>query len=146
MVWWHALSIRQDIMDWLEEAKADLRHAENSMSAGDYNWVCFAAQQAAEKAFKALIMLIRRKRPPHVHDLTMLHNELKTELPLPNEVVENLGELSSYYTIPRYPNAGLTRPSIGITSAQGERAVKIARKVVEAVEDIVTRRARRKTP
>jgi len=135
------LSIRQDVLDWLEEAKADLRHAGNSMQAGEYNWVCFAAQQAAEKAFKALFMFLKRRRPPHVHDLTLLYNELKPELCLPDDVVGHLGELSSYYTTPRYPNAGLTRPSIGISNVQGERAVRMAGKVVEAVVNVVTSRS-----
>ncbi|HOJ41050.1 MAG TPA: HEPN domain-containing protein, partial [bacterium] len=34
--------------DWLEQAKLDLRHARNARDDQDYNWSCFAAQQAAE--------------------------------------------------------------------------------------------------
>jgi len=40
--------------DWLRQAEKDLRHAENSLQSGDYEWACFAAQQSAEKALKAL--------------------------------------------------------------------------------------------
>ena len=56
-------------------------------------------------------------------------------LVLPTEVAQKLGELSSYYTIARYPNAGLTRPSTGIGRAQAEEAVALAEKVVICVED-----------
>ena len=31
-----------------------MEHARRSVDIGDYNWACFAAQQAAEKALKAL--------------------------------------------------------------------------------------------
>jgi len=44
--------------DWLRQAKKDLRHAENSVQMGDYEWACFASQQAAEKAVKALFQAI----------------------------------------------------------------------------------------
>jgi len=40
--------------DWLRQAEKDLRHAKNSLQSGDYEWACFAAQQSAEKALKAL--------------------------------------------------------------------------------------------
>jgi len=54
---------------------------------------------------------------------------------LPTEVAQKLGELSSYYTIARYPNAGLTRPSTGIGRAQAEEAIALPEKVVMCVED-----------
>ena len=40
--------------DWLRQAIHDLEQAEESRRAGRYDWACFAAQQAAEKAVKAL--------------------------------------------------------------------------------------------
>jgi len=40
--------------DWLRQALRDLEHAKRSVELGDYEWACFAAQQAAEKAVKAL--------------------------------------------------------------------------------------------
>ncbi|MGB9919697.1 MAG: HEPN domain-containing protein [Moorellales bacterium] len=41
-------------LDWMRQAEADLRHAKNSLDAGDHDWACFAAHQAAEKAVKAV--------------------------------------------------------------------------------------------
>ncbi len=43
--------------DWLAQAERDLRHAQTSRDAGDHDWSCFAAHQAAEKAVKALHLL-----------------------------------------------------------------------------------------
>jgi HEPN domain-containing protein len=40
---------------WFEQAKADLRAAELSASGGAHEWACFQAQQAGEKALKALL-------------------------------------------------------------------------------------------
>jgi len=126
--------VRPEIIDWLEEAEADLKHAKDCFKFESYNWSCFAAQQSAEKALKAFLMASSRKRPSHVHDLTKLYDEAKNELTLPLDVSENLGELSSYYTLARYPNAGLTRPSVGISKTQAERAIITAGKTLENIK------------
>jgi HEPN domain-containing protein len=125
--------VRSEIVDWLREAEADLKHAKNCLKIESYNWACFAAQQSAEKAFEAFTMAFLRKRPIHTHDLTKLYDEVKGKLKLPKETVESLGELSSYYTLARYPNAGLSRPSIGITKTQTERALATAERILRAV-------------
>lgn len=40
--------------DWMAQAERDLAHARDAQAAGRHEWACFAAQQAAEKAVKAL--------------------------------------------------------------------------------------------
>ena len=40
--------------DWMGEAVGDLEHARSDRERGFYNWACFSAQQAAEKAVKAV--------------------------------------------------------------------------------------------
>ena len=40
--------------DWFHQAELDLRAAGDARLSGHYEWACFAAQQAAEKAVKAL--------------------------------------------------------------------------------------------
>jgi len=40
--------------DWFNQAIRDLEQAEDSRRWGRHEWACFAAQQAAEKAVKAL--------------------------------------------------------------------------------------------
>jgi len=133
---WIDTMVRAEIEDWLKEAEVDLKHAKDCLGLQSYHWACFAAQQSAEKALKGLIMGLVRKRPTHVHDLIRLYDEAKGELSLPEEVLEHLGELSSYYTLSRYPNAGLTRPSLGISRVQAERAVNLAEMVLEAVKNV----------
>ena len=40
--------------DWLRQAKRDPEHARHALGDRDYEWSCFVAHQAAEKAVKAL--------------------------------------------------------------------------------------------
>lgn len=42
--------------DWFGQARRDIAHCRHSIEMGDYEWACFAAHQAAEKALKALLM------------------------------------------------------------------------------------------
>ena len=68
--------MRDEVLYWLSEARADLRHVEASMRLGDYNWACFAAQQAAEKALKALILHLLGEYP-RGHDLVVLYRRVR---------------------------------------------------------------------
>lgn len=38
----------------MRQAKRDLEHARRVAEAGEYDWSCFAAQQSAEEALKAV--------------------------------------------------------------------------------------------
>lgn len=40
--------------DWYRQAERDLEQARSSQREGRHEWACFAAQQSAEKAVKAL--------------------------------------------------------------------------------------------
>jgi HEPN domain-containing protein len=40
--------------DWFRQAQLDLAAARSAREHGHHEWACFAAQQAAEKAVKAL--------------------------------------------------------------------------------------------
>jgi len=122
--------LREEALDWLEEAKADLRRAEQMLEEGDYAISCFFSHQAVEKALKAIMIGLVRKRPPRTHDLTALYSEVESFLELPEEVRELLPEISQYYITSRYPNAGLRRPSLSFSRTQAERALEVAKRVV----------------
>jgi len=40
--------------DWMIQAEGDLLHARNDVAGGYYEWACFSAQHAAEKAVNAV--------------------------------------------------------------------------------------------
>ena len=46
--------IRGEALDWLHEAQEDLEVARELLEFGRFSHACFLAQQAAEKALKAL--------------------------------------------------------------------------------------------
>ncbi|MCS4057047.1 HEPN domain-containing protein [Salinibacter ruber] len=90
--------------------------------------LCFDAQQAAEKALKALC-IERGIDFPYVHDLARLVTLLQDEgQPVPDAVREAV-RLTRYAVLTHYP--GLDDP---VSEDDYERAVAIAERVVEWVE------------
>lgn len=87
--------------DWLAQAERDLRHAERSRRAGEHEWVCFAAHQAAEKAVKALHLHLGQEAWGHV--VARLLSELPVSVP--EELVERARVLDNFYVPSRYPNS-----------------------------------------
>ena len=125
------MSLREEARNWYDGALVDLEEARSALAGGRYNWALFAAHQAVEKALKAAYMVMRRTRPPRTHDLTRLLSGLG--LDLPEELRVGLSELTPYYTVARYPNAGLERPWESIERSLAERLVRVAERVVEIV-------------
>jgi HEPN domain-containing protein len=91
-----------DVRSWLKYAEADRRSARNAMAAADYRDVAFHCQQAIEKALKALIVHHTGDRPPYVHNLRELLNQLSA-FALPSVVVEAVLKLNPHYRATRYP-------------------------------------------
>ena len=61
---------------WFAQALRDLKAANDSLSCGNFEWSCFQAQQAAEKAVKALLFAHGRK--PWGHSIVELLEELRS--------------------------------------------------------------------
>jgi len=105
---------RGDAQDWLEQAHGDLRLAQVGRQDATIplNLVTFHAQQAVEKAIKAL--LIQQSVDfPKTHDLQDLLDRLSTSgVPLPADL-EEVTALTPYAVQTRYP--GFDEP---ITEAQ----------------------------
>ena len=129
------MPVREEILNWIEEAKADLRHAKSSIEIGDFNWACFASQQAAEKALKALILHMVGEYP-RGYDLVRLYWIIEKHVKLSISKVD-LMRLSAYYIQARYPNAGVERPSIEILEEHAKEAVEIAERVINEVEKAI---------
>ena len=85
--------------DWMAQAERDLEHAKKSLDIQDFEWVCFAAQQAAEKAIKAVIESKNGKSKTH----SLLN--MITTLGVNNEdIIHACMRLDRNYFLPRYPN------------------------------------------
>ncbi len=86
--------------DWMAQAEKDCAHAAVAQDAGSHEWACFAAQQAAEKAVKALHLFLGQEAWGHVVA------RLLTELPEapPPDLIERGKVLDNFYVPSRYPN------------------------------------------
>lgn len=115
--------------DWLARAKGDLALAKAPLPRGAfYEDLCFHAQQAAEKALKAVYQY--HGWPfRYTHDLEELATGLKGQgLKIPDEVEDAL-MLTSFAWETRYP--GLAEP---VTSEEYRVAVRQAETVVTWAE------------
>ena len=122
---------------WLEFAQTDLRSCENNLNDEFVtNVVAFHAQQAVEKAFKALIEE-KGIRMSRIHNLIRLHELTESFLISAIEETE-LEMLDSIYTSSRYPgNIGLLstgKPSMAEGKELYEIALKIYSILVQSIE------------
>jgi len=88
---------------WLRYAAEDLRAAKSSMSVSGVRprHVCWLAQQAAEKALKA-ILIFEQLEYPRRHDLDLLFNLIPAGWSVRNEQVDLAG-LTEWSMEARYP-------------------------------------------
>ena len=85
--------------DWFAQAERDLAHASHAARDGSHEWACFACQQAAEKAVKALHLWLGQEAWGHTI------SELLEHLPLDAaHLVEKGRVLDNYYVATRYAN------------------------------------------
>ena len=116
--------------DWLNQATRDLEQAEDSRRAGRHEWACFAAQQAAEKAVKALHLHLGQEAWGHV--VARLLQELPDTTRVPGELVEKGRVLDSFYIPPRYPNSHPEgAPFEHYGPLQSEEAIRYAHEILE---------------
>jgi len=117
-------------LDWFEQASRDLEQAQASRQDGRHEWACFAAQQAAELAVKALHQKHLQEAWGHVVA------RLLTELPMavPDELVEKARVLDAFYIPARYPNGhDEGAPFHHYGKLQSEEAIRYAGEILEFV-------------
>jgi HEPN domain-containing protein len=125
--------------DWLRRAKGNLARAKQTKPK-DAFWedLCFDAQQAAEKAIKA-ILVFRQLEFRKTHDLRGLLTLLDSSgYPIPEEI-QKADELTDYAVETRYP--GISEP-VGVTEYRD--AVHLAETVVRWADEQITPRRKRK--
>jgi len=116
--------------DWFRQAEKDFQHAKRAADDGDFEWACFAAQQAAEKVVKSLYQSM------HVdaigHSVSRMLQDLPGSMKAPDEVVAWGKELDRHYIPSRYPNFHPEgAPMDYYTSADARRAIEGAGRIIE---------------
>ena len=96
-----------DPHEWLNRARSNLLRARAVIPGVYFEDLCFDAQQAAEKAIKAVLIVQGASFPP-IHDLSRLLTIVEqTGVPFPPEVT-NAARLTRFAVATRYP--GITEP------------------------------------
>ena len=122
-------------MRWLEQARVDLKWVRHLEGEGAYYLVCFLAQQAAEKALKA-VLYARGEELVVGHSVRQLCQRVAREEARFAPHLEEWAVLDSYYIPTRYPN-GLPDdiPARVYNRQAGRSARALAEAVLAEVED-----------
>jgi HEPN domain-containing protein len=124
--------------DWLRQALKDLRHAKNAKEDEDYEWSCFASQQSAEKALKAVYYHLNQEA--WGHSIKRLLENLPEEIQNTNDLVPHAKVLDKYYIPTRYPNGfdeGI--PGDYFTEEEAVKGIEYAEDIIQFSEDIFSR-------
>ena len=89
--------------DWLIQAERDLKAAQDSLAAANYEWSAFQAVQAAEKAAKALLRYHHYEA--RGHSVVRLLRKAQEFTAVPEERTQAARELDRHYVQSRYPNS-----------------------------------------
>ncbi len=120
-----------DSREWLNRARSNLAYAQTILPETYLEDACFNAQQAAEKAVKA-VLIQNTVDFPYVHDLGELLALVKAQgLGVPIEVSE-AERLTRYAVVTRYP--GVVGP---VSTEDHKVAVTCADAVVRWAEALI---------
>ena len=118
-----------DPREWLNRARSDLALARTERPDVYLEDLCFHAQQAVEKAVKALL-IARQVDFPYTHDIAQLLTLLENAgQPLP-EPIRGAERLTRFAVFARYPGVGPP-----VRREEYEEALTIAEAVVHWAEE-----------
>lgn len=118
--------------EWLRRARGNLARAKQSKpEEGFWEDLCFDAQQAAEKAVKA-VLILRQTDFPKTHDIVDLLLLLQDSGQEITEEILEAGRLSRYAVETRYPG-----PAEPISEDEYRQAVAVAERVLRWAEGII---------
>ena len=124
---------RAEALRWLQTAREYMETAEILHDADRHAHACFHAQQAGEKALKAVWHM--HAADPWGHSLRKLIEDGRSALPEIfgkwMDLIEDAARLDRYYIPTRYPN-GLPdiTPDAAFFHDDAETAITLARKVI----------------
>jgi HEPN domain-containing protein len=124
--------------DWFKQAIRDLQQAEDSQKTGRHEWACFASQQAAEKAVKALHLFLGQEAWGHV--VAFLLRELPEDIPVSQALLEKAQVLDNFYIPTRYANGHPSgAPFEHYGSLQSTQAIQYASEIIEFIRSKMAR-------
>jgi HEPN domain-containing protein len=122
--------------DWLRQGRHDLAHAARARLAGDHEWACFAAHQAAEKALKAVFQA--RGEDAWGHAVSGLLGALGVSEEQP--LMVRAKALDKHYVLTRYPNGFASgAPMDYYTDEEAVKAIEDAEAIIGYCESLLAR-------
>jgi len=113
-----------ELESWLHRAESNLRIAHLGRREGVFlEDLCFEAQQAAEKALKALLIYLSGDYP-RVHAFALILEQLEQHVVVP-EPIREVVELTDYAVQIRYPG-----DYCPVSEEEYERALELAERVL----------------
>ncbi len=123
-------------LDWLAQAQRDLQKAEADLQHEYWEWACFTAQQAAEKAVKALFFY--QGAEAWGHAITPMLRRLQG-IPIPENLIPSAQLLDTFYIPTRYPNSFTEgKPADYYNAAKAREAIDAARAIIRFCESILS--------
>ena len=119
--------MRPEVERLLKQADRDLENAAKNLTIEAYEVAAFLAEQAVEKYLKGAWVVTKKQPAPHTHALT----ELGDGLGVPAELRRHLADLTSDYTISRYPDAANAVPYELYDAATARVKIDNAQAVIE---------------
>ena len=122
--------------DWMDQAQGDLEHARSDLEREFYDWACFSAQQAAEKAVKAVFLKLHGEG--WGHSVYRLLSELNKKTTVSQDILNAAKALDKHYIPARYPNgfdSGI--PGDYYTEKDAQEAIANAKEITEFCEGLL---------
>ena len=116
--------MRQETLNWLRQAKADLKAAKANLDNGIFYVAAFLSQQCAEKSLKAFL-LEKTREIPQTHNLIALGRSAG----MPKKDWNWLVELNADYSVARYPDAANGVPAEAYSKESAERKINAAEEI-----------------
>lgn len=121
--------MRDEAGQWLRLSQTDLATAEQLRNDGIYYAAVFFAQQAAEKALKALWVGRHAELAPRTHNLVAL----ATDLGAHESILEAAAELSPEYVLTRYVTPEVASPQDIYDLASANVHIEASRSILDWV-------------
>ena len=127
------MSHSREAQVWVDFARADLAMAKAPLPDGArYEQLCFSAQQAAEKAIKA-VLVSRGVAFPFVHDLRRLAALLPDDLS-GRDALDGVETLTPFAVTSRYP---FSFRDSAVDKTEYDEAIRIANEVVSWATGVI---------
>jgi HEPN domain-containing protein len=121
----------------MRQSDRDFRHAKHSLNGEDYEWACFAAQQSAGKALKALFQHFGGES--WGHSLMKMVKSIPTELNPPEDLMKHAVGLDKVYIPTRHPDSfDSGAPMDYFTREDAETAIEDAEVIVGYAKDCIS--------